>query len=108
MAKNQNTAYDLGLESSTVRMGGRGRITVPVRFRERLGLKRGDIFSIVQVNSFLILTSKELIVPKAANAIAQIMEEKKLTLEEMLEGLEKQRRAIYEERYAKGASSQNT
>ena len=60
MTNSQATAYDLRLESSSIRMGERGRITVPARFRKRLGIKRGDTFSIVQVDSFLILTLKEL------------------------------------------------
>jgi AbrB family looped-hinge helix DNA binding protein len=108
MTKSQAAAYNLRLESSTIRMGEGGRITVPARFRKRLGIRRGDTFSIVQVDSFLILTPKELAVPGAANAIAQIMEERGLTLEEMLAGLEEQRKAIYEERYATGTPSQNT
>ena len=98
MTNSQATAYNLGVESSSVRMGERGRVTVPARFRKRLGIKRGDTFSIVQVDSFLILTPKELVVPGAANAIARIMEERGLTLEEMLAGLEEQRKATYEER----------
>ena len=98
MTNSQATAYDLRLESSSVRMGERGRVTVPARFRKRLGIKRGDTFSIVQVDSFLILTPREFVVPGAANAIARIMEERGLTLEEMLAGLEEQRKAIYEER----------
>ena len=60
MTNSQATAYNLRLESSSIRMGERGRITVPARFRRRLGIKRGDTFSIVQVDSFLILTLKEL------------------------------------------------
>ncbi|MFQ5813831.1 MAG: AbrB/MazE/SpoVT family DNA-binding domain-containing protein [Anaerolineae bacterium] len=56
MTNSQATAYNLGVESSTIQMGERGRITVPARFRKRLGIKRGDTFSIVQVDSFLILT----------------------------------------------------
>jgi len=108
MTNSQATAYDLRLESSSVRMGERGRVTVPARFRKRLGIKRGDTFSIVQVDSFLILTPREFVVPGAANAIARIMEERGLTLEEMLAGLEEQRKAIYEERYAKGTTSPNT
>ena len=107
MTNSQATAYNLGVEPSTIQMGEKGRITVPARFRKRLGIKRGDTFSIVQVDSFLILTAKELVVPGAANALARIMEERGLTLEEMLTGLEEQRKAIYEERYATGTPSQN-
>lgn len=105
MTNSQATAYNLRLEPSTIRIGERGRITVPARFRKRLGIKRGDTFSVVQVDSFLILAPKELVVPRAANAIARIMEERGLTLEEMLAGLEDQRKAIYEERYATGTTS---
>ena len=60
MTPSQAAAYNLRLESSTIQIGEKGRITVPARFRKRLGIKKGDTFSIVQVDSFLILTLKEL------------------------------------------------
>ncbi len=46
MTNSQATAYNLRSEPSTIRVGERGRITVPARFRKRLGIKNGDTFSI--------------------------------------------------------------
>jgi AbrB family looped-hinge helix DNA binding protein len=96
---------DQKLELRTVRLQERGQITVPARFREELGLEKGDALTIMRLGYYLLISPKELVIPKATEAISRIREEKGLTLEELLAGLEKQRRAIYDERYAKARSS---
>jgi antitoxin PrlF len=84
-----------------VRLRQRGQITVPREVRDRLNVNEGDTLSLVQVGSTLILTPKRPVVPLLADRIAELMEQDGVTLADLLLGLEEERAAIYQERWAR-------
>lgn len=82
----------------TVRLRDRGQITIPKNIRENLTARSGDLLTLVQIGDVYFLTKKELQVPKLADKIAAEMERSGITLADLLEGLEEERKAIWEER----------
>jgi AbrB family looped-hinge helix DNA binding protein len=87
------------LKTYDIRLRQRGQITVPREVRDRLSIDEGDTLTLVQVGSTLLLTPKRPVVPLLADRIVELMEEKGVTLADLLIGLEEERAAIYEERW---------
>lgn len=84
-----------------VRLRQRGQITVPREVRDRLKVNEGDTLTLIQVGSTLILTPKRPVVPLLADRIVELMEQEGVTLADLLLGLEEERAAIYQERWAR-------
>jgi AbrB family looped-hinge helix DNA binding protein len=87
----------------TVRIRDRGQITIPQAVRENLAARSGDMLTLVQIGDAYVLTRKELQIPKLADKIAAEMERSGITLADLLEGLEEERQAIWEERQQNAA-----
>ena len=87
------------VSEQVVQVRDRWQMTLPADIRRKLGLRRGDIFTVVQVGDTVILTRKKLVVPDLADKVAQIMTEQGVTLDELLDELETQRRRYREEKY---------
>jgi len=92
-------------QSYVVQLRGRGQITLPIKVRKALGLGEGDIFTLVQFGSLLLLTPKQLVVPRMADIIARLAEEKGLTLDDLLTGLEEAKAALFEEKYGRRSAA---
>jgi bifunctional DNA-binding transcriptional regulator/antitoxin component of YhaV-PrlF toxin-antitoxin module len=88
-------------ELHILQLRDRGQITLPIKVRKALGLGKGDIFTLVQFDSFLLLTPRQLVVPRMADTIARLAEEKGLTLNDLLTGLEEVKVALFEEKYGR-------
>ena len=89
-----------GLQTYPVRLRERGQITIPQSVRERLEMVEGEPLLLVELNGMLFLSRQALQVPRLADKIATMMEEAGVTLADLLAGLQNERRAIWEERYA--------
>lgn len=82
-----------------VRVRDRGELTIPAEMRRQMGIEEGDVFSLMQLGDTLVATRKKLVAPKIARAIEALMEEEGLTLGDLLDGLEKQRKDFIRDRY---------
>ena len=78
-----------------VRLRERGQITLPAKLREELGVQVGDFFAIVKVDSYVLMTPKRLVVSEVVDQLAQLLAEKELTLEDLVEGLEEERARLF-------------
>ena len=76
-----------------VQVRERGQFTIPAEIRRQMGIKEGDVFSLIQLGDTLIATRKALVAPQIAGAIEALMEEEGVTLGDLLDGLAKQREA---------------
>ena len=101
MIQNQ----ELMTQPYTVRLSGEGQITLPSELREELAVAEGDFLSLVRVNSYVLLFPKRLVVPEMADKIAQLAEEKGLTLDDLLAGLDDVADQLYQERYGRSSST---
>ncbi len=77
----------------------RGQFTIPAEIRRQMGIEEGDVFSLLQLGDTLVATRKKLVTPEIASAIQALMQEEGLTLGDLLEGLEEQRRVYAREKY---------
>ena len=80
-----------------VQVRERGRFTIPAEICRQMGIKEGDVFSLIQLGDTLIATRKTLVAPEIAGAIEALMEEEGATLGDLLDGLEEQREAYVRE-----------
>jgi AbrB family looped-hinge helix DNA binding protein len=94
----QTTSVAIG-GPAVVQVRARGQFTIPAEIRREMGIKDGDVFSLVRLGDALIAIRKKLVVPEIAGAIEAIMQEEGITLEDLLEGLEKQREIYVREKY---------
>jgi bifunctional DNA-binding transcriptional regulator/antitoxin component of YhaV-PrlF toxin-antitoxin module len=90
----------ISLKTYNVRLRQRGQITVLQEVRKQLNMRDGDTLALAQVDSTLLLTPKQPVVPLLADRIVELMEAEGVTLADLLIGLKEERAAIYQERWA--------
>jgi AbrB family looped-hinge helix DNA binding protein len=88
---------------TAVRIGKRGIVTLPAQLRKRYGLEAGDMLTVLDLGGVFVLSPGVSIVSKLAREIEQLREEAGLSLEELVDGLDEQRRRLYQERYGSTA-----
>lgn len=82
-----------------VQVRERGQFTIPAEIRRQMGIEEGDVFSLLQLGDTLVATRKKLVTPEIARLVEALMEEEGVTLGDLLEGLEEQRRVYAREKY---------
>lgn len=75
------------VQTYPVRLRSRGQITVSQAIRERLAVNDGDFLVLVEIGDLMFLAPKPLQVPRLADKLA-----------DLLQGLEEERIAIWNER----------
>ena len=87
---------------ATVQMRGKGTITFPAKLRSKYKLQEGEVFTIIDLGggSFL-LKPKVLEVDKLATRIAKRLKEENVTLDDLLQTLDEERKTYYQENYVK-------
>ena len=86
----------------TLQIRDKGAITLPAKYRKQYGLDKGEILTMIDMgNGVIMLLPKHSEVDRLANKIARQFKEANVTLEDMLETLDEERRRYYEEHYAK-------
>lgn len=86
-----------------VQIRQRGTLTLPARLRAKYNLDEGDVLTLVDLEGAFFLSPKISVVPKLAAEIERLREEAGLSVEDLLEGLDEQRRRYYEERYGEAS-----
>lgn len=92
-----NTSENINLEVKTlrVRLEKEGVITIPQAMQNNLSLSEGDMLTFVQIGGLVLLTLKKPQVPQLADKIAALRLDAGLSIENLLEGLELEREAIW-------------
>jgi AbrB family looped-hinge helix DNA binding protein len=96
------TDMEKTLEASgpvVVQVRERGQLTIPAEIRRQMGIKDGDVFSLISLGNTLVATRKRLVAPEIARAIEALMQEEGVSLEELVEGLDEQREIYVNEKY---------
>jgi bifunctional DNA-binding transcriptional regulator/antitoxin component of YhaV-PrlF toxin-antitoxin module len=86
------------IETYPVRLRNRGQITLPQPLREQLALDDGDFLVLVKLEDLVFLSPKPLQAPRLADKLADMLDESGTTLADLLQDLEQQRTAIWQER----------
>jgi len=82
-----------------VQVRERGQFTIPAEIRQEMGIKDGDVFSLLRLGDTLIATRQRLVVPEIAETIEAIMQKEGVTLEDLLADLDRQRKIYVREKY---------
>lgn len=85
-----------------VQMRGKGTITFPAKLRSKYKLQEGEVFTIIDLGggSFL-LKPKVLDVDVLSRRIAKRLKEENVSLDELLQALDEERKNYYQENYVK-------
>jgi AbrB family looped-hinge helix DNA binding protein len=89
----------MAIAEDRVQIGKRGTVTLPADWRKRYGLDAGDLLTVLDLGGVFVFSPEVPVVSKIAREIEQLRQEAGLSLEELLEGLDEQRRRLYQERY---------
>lgn len=87
----------------SVRVRERGQITLPQPVRDNLTVDTGDTLNLVQIDDILLLSPRQALIPKLSQEFSALMQEEGVSLAELLQGLEDERKLIWQERYADNA-----
>lgn len=87
----------------TVRVRERGQITLPQSVRNSLAVDTGDTLNLVQIDDILLLSPRQTMIPRLSQEFTELMQEEGVTLAELLQGLEEERKLIWQERQANRA-----
>ena len=87
----------------SVRVRERGQITLPQSLRTSLAVDTGDTLNLVQIDDIVILSTRQTMIPKLSQEFTALMEEQGVSLAELLQGLEEERKLIWQERYTNHA-----
>lgn len=77
----------------------KGQVTIPSEIRKKLGLKKGDVVAFVETEQGVLISPQEVIAMEALDKIGAILEEKGITLEELIESGREVRGELVEEEY---------
>jgi AbrB family looped-hinge helix DNA binding protein len=88
------------MESRTVQVRGRGRVTLPARIRERYDLADGDPLTLVDLDGAILLSPRLSVADKLSAEIEHLRTKAGLSLDESLDGLREQRARYHAERLA--------
>ena len=85
------------MEVNTIQIRQRGAITLPVKLRQRHSLETGDALTLIDLDGVFFVAPKVSLVPKLAADIERLRQEAGLSVEDLLDGLDEQRRHYYRE-----------
>ncbi|MBI3360501.1 MAG: AbrB/MazE/SpoVT family DNA-binding domain-containing protein [Chloroflexi bacterium] len=76
-----------------------GNVTLPAKLRARYKLQEGDTMTLVDLGGVFVLSPKAAMVPKLAAELERRRKAVGLTVADLLEGLDEQRRIYAKEQY---------
>jgi len=83
----------------TVKVRGRGQLTIPASLRKDLNLDDDATLTVVKVGDVLLLTPRKLIGDAVAKKVSRAMKQTGLKLDDLLADLNTQREGYNRERY---------
>jgi AbrB family looped-hinge helix DNA binding protein len=78
-----------------------GQVTLPTEWREKYGLKRGDIVMFIETEEGLLISPRKALAMKLLDEIGEALKEKGVSLDELIESGRAIRQQIYDEKYAR-------
>jgi AbrB family looped-hinge helix DNA binding protein len=95
---------DMSKKASTIQENG--QITLPADFRKRYGLKKGDLVVFKETEEGLLISPRESLAIKLLDEIGEALEEKGISLDELIESGREIRQEIYEQKYARNSDDE--
>jgi AbrB family looped-hinge helix DNA binding protein len=87
---------------TTLQIRSKGTITLPASLRRKYKLEEGEFLTIIDLGEGTILLKPMISqVNKLSNQIAKRLKEENVTLDDLLQALDEERRIYYQEHYVK-------
>ena len=86
-------------QQKLVRIQEKGQVTLPSQIRKKLSLKKGDLIAVMETKEGVLLTPQEIVATKALDRIGQILKEKGVSLEKLIESGREKRGRLIEKQY---------
>ncbi len=86
-------------DKKLVRVQEKGQVTLPSEVREKLGLKKGDLVAVTEIEGGIFISPQQVVANVALNKIGEALKEKGLSLDELIESGREQRSSIVEKKY---------
>jgi bifunctional DNA-binding transcriptional regulator/antitoxin component of YhaV-PrlF toxin-antitoxin module len=85
-----------------VQMRSKGTITFPAKLRSKYKLQDGEVFTIIDLGEGTFLLKPMVSqVNKLSNQIAKRLKEENVSLDDLLQALDEERKIYYQENYVK-------
>jgi antitoxin PrlF len=72
------------MSSLAIRVQEKGQVTIPLKIRKKLGLKKGDFVTFVETGDGVVIKPAEVIALQALDEINRALTEKGVTLDELI------------------------
>lgn len=89
------------MPTPAVRVQEKGQVTIPVKIRQKLGLKKGDLVTFVETEKGVVIKPAELIVSEALDEIGKALKDKGISFEGLVERGREIRGKLVEEKYGR-------
>jgi bifunctional DNA-binding transcriptional regulator/antitoxin component of YhaV-PrlF toxin-antitoxin module len=87
---------------TTLQIRGKGTITLPANLRKKYKLDVGEFLTMIDLGEGTILLKPMVSrVNKLSNQIAKRLKEENVTLDDLLQALDEERKTYYQEHYVK-------
>ena len=87
---------------TTLQIRGKGTITLPASLRKKYNLEEGESLSLIDVgDGSFFLVPVESKVMKSADKVAKAVKDDNVTLDELFDVLDEERKRYYQEHYVK-------
>jgi len=87
------------VQPKLVRIQEKGQVTLPVEARRRLGLKKGDLVSVVATADGILITPQEVVAVRALDRIGEALREQGVSLDELIDSARAGRDELIREVY---------
>ncbi len=91
------------MDTYVVRLRARGQLTLPQSVRDEWYISEGDVLTLTKIDGVVVLSPKQLLIPRLTEEFSAIMEQEGVSLADLLQGLEDERKQIWRERQEQGA-----
>jgi AbrB family looped-hinge helix DNA binding protein len=87
---------------TTLQIRSKGTITLPASLRKKYKLEEGEVLTVIDLGEGTILLKPMVSqVNKLSNRIANRLKEENITLDDLLQTLDEERKIYYQENYVK-------
>ena len=77
----------------------KGQVTIPAEIRRRLGLKKGDLVAFVETDQRVLISPQEIVAMETLHRLGEMLQEKGISLEELMASGREIRGEIASEKY---------
>jgi AbrB family looped-hinge helix DNA binding protein len=93
------TGKETPMANTVIRVQEKGQVTIPLGIRKKLNLKKGDLVTVQEVEGGVLIRPAELIVGEALDQLGEMLKEKGMTLEKLIDSGREIRTDLLKEQY---------